>query len=45
VFAGAIAYHRRAGDYANPKTRGPAMAPAVLGLVSVATVAALSLTA
>ncbi|MGW3985306.1 DoxX family protein [Streptomyces mirabilis] len=43
LFAGAITYHRRAGDYANAATRGAAMAPAALGLVSLAAVATLSL--
>ncbi|AXG82201.1 DoxX family protein [Streptomyces paludis] len=36
LFAGAVIYHRRAGDYADAEARGGAMGPVVLGLVSVA---------
>jgi hypothetical protein len=43
LFAGAISYHGRAGDYADPETWGPSMAPVALGLVSLAAVATLSL--
>jgi hypothetical protein len=40
---GAVGYHARAGDYADPKARGPAMAPIVLGLVAAATIVTLAL--
>ncbi|MFJ3802850.1 DoxX family protein [Streptomyces sp. NPDC090088] len=43
VFVGAVAYHGRAGDYADPKARGGAMGPIVLGLTATATIATLSL--
>jgi hypothetical protein len=45
LFAGAIGYHQRAGDYADPKTRGSAMAPIVLALVSLAAAATTALSA
>jgi len=43
TMVGAIGFHVRAGDYADPKTRGPAMAPLVLTLISIATVVTLTL--
>lgn len=43
LFVGAIVYHQRAGDYSDPKTRGPAMAPAVLILISAAAATTLAL--
>ncbi|MFF3663807.1 DoxX family protein [Streptomyces olivochromogenes] len=43
TLVGAVVFHARAGDYANPETRGNAMAPVVLTLVSVATVVTLAL--
>ncbi|MDH6627708.1 hypothetical protein M2271_005537 [Streptomyces sp. LBL] len=36
TMAGAIGFHAKAGDYADPKTRGGAMAPFVLVLLAVA---------
>jgi hypothetical protein len=39
VFAGAVVYHGRAGDYADPKARGGAIGPIVLGLVALAAIA------
>lgn len=43
LFAGAIVCHRCAGDYAALGTEGPALAPAVLGLLSVSAATALTL--
>ncbi|MFD8007888.1 DoxX family protein [Streptomyces mirabilis] len=40
---GAVVFHARAGDYANPETKGNAMAPVVLTLVAIATVVTLAL--
>ncbi len=40
---GAVAFHTKVGDYANPATRGNATAPIVLVLVSVATAVTLGL--
>jgi uncharacterized membrane protein YphA (DoxX/SURF4 family) len=44
LMIGAIYFHARAGDYADPKMRGPAMSPPVLTLVAIATAVTLSLT-
>jgi hypothetical protein len=40
---GAAGFHAKAGDYANPATRGNAMAPIILTLVSAATAVTLGL--
>ncbi|WP_172638787.1 DoxX family protein [Streptomyces tailanensis] len=40
---GAVAFHAKVGDYANPDTRGNAMAPIVLALVAAATAATVGL--
>ncbi|MFD7440908.1 DoxX family protein [Streptomyces sp. NPDC059909] len=40
---GAVGYHVQVGDYANPETRGNAMAAVILIPVSAATAAALAL--
>jgi hypothetical protein len=40
---GAVAFHAKSGDYATPETRGNALAPIVLFLVSVATATTLAL--
>jgi hypothetical protein len=40
---GAVGYHAKAGDYADPATRGNAMAPIILALVSAATAITLGL--
>jgi hypothetical protein len=40
---GAVAFHTKAGDYADPAARGNAMAPIVLALVSAATAVTLVL--
>jgi len=37
LMAGAIVYHIRAGDYADPKLRGPALMPVFLLLLSAVT--------
>ncbi len=39
LMAGAIVFHIRAGDYADPKLRGPALMPVFLLLLSAATAA------
>ncbi|MFD9283969.1 DoxX family protein [Streptomyces mirabilis] len=36
VLVGAIGFHVKSGDYANPETRGNAMAPAILTIVAIA---------
>ncbi|MEU9606523.1 DoxX family protein [Streptomyces sp. NPDC048057] len=41
VMVGAVAFHARAGDYANPETRGSAMVSVVLTLFAAATAATL----
>lgn len=43
LLVGATGFHVRAGDYADPKERGGAMAPIILALLSVATAVTLSL--
>jgi DoxX-like family len=43
LMIGAIFFHLKVGDYADPKTRGPAMVPPALALVSVVTAATLAL--
>ncbi|MFJ9007701.1 DoxX family protein [Streptomyces canus] len=40
---GAVGFNAKAGDYADPATRGNAMAPAILTAVSVATAVTLGL--
>ncbi|MCX5328884.1 MULTISPECIES: DoxX family protein [unclassified Streptomyces] len=40
---GAVGFHTKAGDYADPATRGNAMAPIILALVSAATAVTLVL--
>ncbi|KQW13310.1 DoxX family protein [Streptomyces sp. Root369] len=40
---GAVAFHAKAGDYADAATRGNAMAPVILTAVSVATAVTLGL--
>ncbi|MDQ1042607.1 DoxX family protein [Streptomyces sp. V4I2] len=40
---GAIGFHAKVGDYANPETRGNAMAPFALVLVAVAAAVTLTL--
>ncbi|MFD5752500.1 DoxX family protein [Streptomyces sp. NPDC127033] len=43
TMAGAIVFHTRAGDYANPETRNSSMAPIMLGLIAVAAAVTLTL--
>jgi hypothetical protein len=43
VMIGAVGFHAKVGDYADPKTRGNAMAPIVLTLVSTAAATTLAL--
>ncbi|MFE9890180.1 DoxX family protein [Streptomyces scopuliridis] len=43
TLVGAVVFHVRARDYANPENRGNASAPVLLALVSVATVVTLTL--
>ncbi|MFI1035418.1 DoxX family protein [Streptomyces sp. NPDC020951] len=43
TMVGAIGFHAKARDYANPETRGNAMAPLVLVLVAVAAAVTLTL--
>ena len=38
VFVGAVGYHGRVGDYADPEARGGAMGPIILGLVALAAI-------
>ncbi|MGW0926879.1 DoxX family protein [Streptomyces sp. NPDC002755] len=45
LLVGAVRFHAKAGDYANPETRGNAMAPAVLTAVAVAAATTLALSA
>jgi hypothetical protein len=40
---GAVGFHAKAGDYADPATRGNALAPIILTAVSVATAVTLGL--
>ncbi|MEV7891734.1 DoxX family protein [Streptomyces sp. NPDC002817] len=40
---GAVGFHTKAGDYADPATRGNAMAPVILALLSAATAVTLVL--
>ncbi|MCX4767223.1 DoxX family protein [Streptomyces sp. NBC_01275] len=42
TMVGAIGFHSKAGDYANPETRGNAMAPFVLVVLAIAAAAALT---
>lgn len=43
LMIGAVFFHTKVGDYADPKTRGPAMVPPVLALLSIATAITLAL--
>lgn len=43
VMIGAVGYHAKWGDYANPETRGASMAPIVLALISIAAAVTLGL--
>jgi uncharacterized membrane protein YphA (DoxX/SURF4 family) len=43
LLIGAVGYHVKAGDYANPATRNHSMTPIVLALVSVAAAVTLTL--
>ncbi|MDT0344495.1 DoxX family protein [Streptomyces litchfieldiae] len=43
MMAGAVAFHARAGDYADPAARGNALAPVVLTVLSVAAAVTLGL--
>ncbi|MCQ4122337.1 DoxX family protein [Rhodococcus tibetensis] len=43
LLVGAVGFHAKAGDYADPKTRGNAMAPILLVVISVATAVTLTL--
>ncbi|MGW3985339.1 DoxX family protein [Streptomyces mirabilis] len=43
TMVGAVGFHVKHGDYANPETRGSSMAPIVLLLVSIATAVTLTL--
>lgn len=43
LMLGAIGYHAKAGDYADAKLRGPALAPIVLAVVAIAAVVTLAL--
>jgi uncharacterized membrane protein YphA (DoxX/SURF4 family) len=43
LLIGAIGFHVRAGDYADPKARGGAMAPIALCLLSIAAAVTLSM--
>ncbi|AZP22732.1 hypothetical protein EJC51_45855 [Streptomyces aquilus] len=36
LLVGAIGFHAKSGDYANPETRGNAMAPAILTIIAIA---------
>ncbi|MFI5991937.1 DoxX family protein [Streptomyces sp. NPDC051362] len=35
VLVGAIGFHAKSGDYANPETRGNAMAPIILTIIAI----------
>ncbi|MCX4596744.1 DoxX family protein [Streptomyces sp. NBC_01549] len=43
LLVGAVRFHARAGDYANPETRGNAMAPIILTVVAIAAAVTLTL--
>jgi hypothetical protein len=43
MMVGAVGFHAKVGDYADPKTRSGAMAPIVLALVSIVTAVILAL--
>ncbi|GAA4846054.1 DoxX family protein [Kitasatospora terrestris] len=45
IMVGAVAFHAKAGDYADPETRGGAVAPIVLALLAAATAITLGLAA
>ncbi|MER5582307.1 DoxX family protein [Streptomyces asoensis] len=35
VLVGAVGFHAKSGDYANPETRGNAMAPIILTIIAI----------
>ncbi|MFE7927655.1 DoxX family protein [Streptomyces sp. NPDC057456] len=37
LLVGAVGFHAKSGDYANPETRGNAMAPIILTIIAIAT--------
>ncbi|WP_329529326.1 DoxX family protein [Streptomyces sp. NBC_01462] len=43
LLVGAVGFHAKSGDYANPETRGNAMAPIILTVVAIAAAATLVL--
>ncbi|MEU9168688.1 DoxX family protein [Streptomyces sp. NPDC048420] len=43
VLVGAIRFHATSGDYANPETRGKALAPAILTIIAIAAAVTLAL--
>lgn len=43
LLIGATGFHAKAGDYADPKARGGAMAPIILALLAIATAVTLSM--
>lgn len=36
VLVGAVGFHAKSGDYANPETRGHSMAPVILTIIAIA---------
>lgn len=36
VLIGAVGFHAKSGDYANPETRGHSMAPVILAIIAIA---------
>ncbi|MBK3575009.1 DoxX family protein [Streptomyces sp. MBT65] len=43
LLVGAVGFHAKSGDYANPETRGSAMAPIILTIIAIAAAATLVL--
>jgi hypothetical protein len=43
LLIGAVGFHTKAGDYTNPQTRGNAIAPIILTLISIAAAITLAL--
>ncbi|MCX4860403.1 MULTISPECIES: DoxX family protein [Streptomyces] len=43
LLVGAVGFHAKSGDYANPETRGNAMAPIILTVIAIAAAATLVL--
>jgi uncharacterized membrane protein YphA (DoxX/SURF4 family) len=43
LLVGAVGFHAKSGDYANPETRGNAMAPIILTVIAIAAAATLAL--